>query len=85
MGIIAPIIITLVQLTALYAFEIGIHPARTTIPAEMSAAIEPGTISNTNKSISEIAYELGFKYPQHFNRMFKKAIGQTPSEYRNLN
>ncbi|WP_317047898.1 helix-turn-helix domain-containing protein [Lutibacter oceani] len=42
-------------------------------------------IYDTEKSISEIAYELGFKYPQHFNRMFKKAIGQTPSEYRNLN
>lgn len=42
-------------------------------------------IYNSEKSISEIAYELGFKYPQHFNRMFKKAIGQTPSEYRNLN
>lgn len=42
-------------------------------------------IFDTEKSISEIAYELGFKYPQHFNRMFKKATGQTPNEYRNLN
>jgi len=38
-----------------------------------------------NKSISEIAYELGFKYPQHFNRMFKNETGYTPNEYRSLN
>jgi AraC-like DNA-binding protein len=40
---------------------------------------------NTNKTISEIAYELGFKYPQHFNRLFKQKVGSTPKEYRNLN
>jgi AraC family transcriptional regulator, transcriptional activator of pobA len=37
------------------------------------------------KSISEIAYELGFKYPQHFNRLFKQRTGYTPSDYRSLN
>lgn len=37
------------------------------------------------KSISDIAYELGFKYQQHFSRMFKKEIGYTPNEYRILN
>lgn len=35
------------------------------------------------KSISEIAYELGFKYPQHFSRLFKQRIGITPNEFRN--
>ncbi|PBJ15869.1 DNA-binding transcriptional regulator ChbR [Flavobacterium sp. ACN6] len=39
----------------------------------------------TAKSVSQIAFELGFKYPQHFNRMFKKNTGFTPIEYRNLN
>ncbi len=42
-------------------------------------------IFDTEKSISQIAFELGFKYPQHFNRMFKKSTGHTPNEYRILN
>ncbi len=42
-------------------------------------------IFDTGKSISEIAYELGFKHPQHFTRMFKKQVGMSPNEYRNLN
>jgi len=40
-------------------------------------------IYDTNKSVQEIAYELGFKYPQHFTRMFKQHTGTTPMEYRN--
>ena len=40
---------------------------------------EPG------KSISEIAYELGFKHPQHFTRMFKKEVGVSPVEFRSMN
>ena len=42
-------------------------------------------VFDTGKSISEIAYELGFKYPQHFSRMFKKSVGYSPNEYRMLN
>lgn len=37
------------------------------------------------KSISEIAYELGYKYPQHFTRLFKQQVGCSPNEYRFLN
>lgn len=33
-------------------------------------------------SINEIADELGFKYPTHFTRLFKKNVGMSPSEYR---
>lgn len=33
-------------------------------------------------SINEIADELGFKYPTHFTRLFKKSVGISPSEYR---
>jgi len=42
-------------------------------------------IFDTSKSVSEIAYELGFKYPQHFSRLFKQRVGYSPNEYRNLN
>jgi len=38
-----------------------------------------------SKNISEIATELGFKYQQHFTRLFKKKVGVTPNEFRNLN
>lgn len=37
------------------------------------------------KTINEIAYELGFKYPSHFTRAFKKITGVTPVGYRSLN
>lgn len=36
-------------------------------------------------SVSEIAYDLGFEYPQYFSKLFKKKTGMTPAEYRNLN
>jgi AraC-like DNA-binding protein len=42
-------------------------------------------IFDTRKSVSEIAYELGFKHSQHFSRMFKNETGYTPNEYRLLN
>ena len=42
-------------------------------------------IFDAGKSISEIAYELGFKYPAHFTRLFKQKVGKTPNEYRLLN
>lgn len=42
-------------------------------------------IFDPSKSINEIAFELGFKYPQHFSRFFKQRVGMTPNEYRALN
>ena len=38
-----------------------------------------------DKTINEIAYELGFKYPQHFSRLFKQRTGITPNEFRATN
>jgi AraC-like DNA-binding protein len=37
---------------------------------------------NPNLRISEIAYEVGFQSLTHFNRVFKRIVGQSPTEYR---
>lgn len=39
-------------------------------------------LADQEKSISEIAYALGYQYPQYFSRAFKKATGRTPNEYK---
>ncbi len=44
--------------------------------------VAKGCLLDTEKSISQISYELGFQYPQHFTRLFKKVVGQTPNDYR---
>lgn len=38
----------------------------------------------TNEQISQIAYGLGFEYPQHFSKMFKAHTGMSPAEYRQV-
>ncbi|HEY6901592.1 MAG TPA: AraC family transcriptional regulator [Puia sp.] len=38
---------------------------------------------STEKSISEIAYDLGFEYPSYFTKLFKSKIGVSPKEFRN--
>ena len=40
---------------------------------------------STQKSVSEIAYTLGFEHPSHFTRLFKSKTGYAPSDYRHLN
>lgn len=39
---------------------------------------------NSDKSVSEIAFDLGFEYSQYFSRLFKKKTGMTPVEYRKI-
>lgn len=40
---------------------------------------------NSSASVSEIAYNLGFEYPQHFSNLFKSKTGTSPRDYRNMN
>ena len=39
-------------------------------------------LTTTNLSISEIAYQLGFEYPQSFSKLFKNKTSKTPLQYR---
>ncbi|MDR6516709.1 helix-turn-helix domain-containing protein [Chryseobacterium camelliae] len=41
-------------------------------------------MADTQKPISEISYGLGFRYPQHFTRLFKSKVGISPSQYKVL-
>ncbi|WP_238808601.1 helix-turn-helix domain-containing protein [Emticicia aquatica] len=42
-------------------------------------------IYENDNTVNEIAYGIGFKYPQHFTRLFKQKVGVSPMEYRGLN
>ena len=39
-------------------------------------------LSTSNLSVSEIAYQLGFEFPQSFNKLFKKKTNLTPLEFK---
>ena len=42
-------------------------------------------LANTNLSISEISYEVGFSYPRYFSTSFKQMKGVTPSQFKEKN
>ncbi|WP_242696006.1 helix-turn-helix domain-containing protein [Desertivirga brevis] len=41
-------------------------------------------LSTTDLSVAEIAYTLGFDFPQSFNKLFRRKTNQTPLEYRQM-
>tara|TARA_B100001939_G_scaffold78050_1_gene66007 strand:- start:239 stop:1147 length:909 start_codon:yes stop_codon:yes gene_type:complete len=40
---------------------------------------------NSTETISQVAYGLGFEYPQHFSKLFKSKTNMSPAEYRSMN
>lgn len=40
-------------------------------------------LQNTNKTVAQIAFELGYEYPQNFSKLFKNKFGISPTDYRN--
>ena len=40
---------------------------------------------SSDKTVSQLAFSLGFEYPQYFSRLFKLKTGMTPLEFRNMN
>lgn len=55
------------------------------IQIKLVEAAKEKLIYGREKTVNEIAYELGFEYPQYFCRLFKRRVGMTPNEYRNMN
>ena len=43
------------------------------------------SLLSSSEPVSQVAYQLGFEYPQNFSKLFKSKTGMSPSEYRNLN
>ena len=39
-------------------------------------------LTNSNKTVSGISYEVGFNDPAYFDRVFKKEVGMSPGKYR---
>jgi AraC-like DNA-binding protein len=39
-------------------------------------------LASTSEDVAIIEYDLGFEYPAHFSRMFKRIVGQSPSQFR---
>lgn len=58
----------------------GTSPKRFFIDKKLSKAKE--LLSQTSKSVREIALELGYDNPQYFSRLFKQECNCTPGEYR---
>lgn len=49
---------------------------------EKVVALTKEHMAETDATVSQVAYRLGFQYPQHLCRLFKKRVGCTPNEYR---
>jgi AraC-like DNA-binding protein len=39
-------------------------------------------LTNTDRSVAEVAYSCGFSDPKYFSRCFKQSVGLSPTDYR---
>ena len=58
----------------------GFTPAQYVLELKINKSKE--LLTNTDSSCQEIAFEMGFNTPSHFNMIFQKKTGMTPPQYR---
>ena len=63
--------------------ETGLSAQEYILAKTMDTAKE--LLVDPTKSVSDVAYALGYQYPQYFSKAFKRVVGCSPNEYRNLN
>ena len=63
--------------------ETGLSAQEYILAKTMDTAKE--LLADPTKSVSDVAYALGYQYPQYFSKAFKRVVGCSPNEYRNLN
>lgn len=68
------------QLQRLFKKELGFSVAEYCRNVRMERATR--LLRSTDLQVSEIAYDLGYSWPEHFKRDFKRFSGVTPTEYR---
>lgn len=71
-----------VQLNTLFKRHFGTTPHKYLIDYKFSYAGK--LLLNTNKTVTEIAYTIGYSNPMQFYSTFKKLFGTTPDKYRKL-
>ena len=60
----------------------GLAPAQYISQLKIQKAKE--LLSVTNKTVKEIAFDLGFESVDYFSTQFRKQTNQTPTQFRNL-
>lgn len=68
------------RFSSLFKEQVGKSPMVYIKDLKLTTAARKLLVSNT--SINEIAYNIGYKYPNYFIREFKEAFGCTPRQYR---
>lgn len=63
--------------------ETGLSAQEYILAKTMDTAKE--LLADPAKSVSDVAYALGYQYPQYFSKAFKRVVGCSPNEYRTLN